>query len=259
MRILWFLLLCSNLVFAKDITMTYKISFGIFGQIGVAKISLHTDKNRYKIVVDAISTGFVAFISGDREDIYTSEGVIENKMLIPDIYTKTVKNKVNLGDPFSGNNRTVMKTYALIFSFNHKAKIVKIKKIRELENKKTEEKEDSKFYTDNDILSLFFNFKNLFTGDKLEKHLVLHAIGVNDKDGKINVYPLEEKNLKVLTKESLENLFFAKVVLDNKIFSLNQGELYLGLDTDGICKVAVLKDVVFFGDIRGELIEKNIR
>ncbi|MDX1810062.1 MAG: DUF3108 domain-containing protein [Sulfurospirillaceae bacterium] len=259
MRFLWFLLLCSHLVFAKDIMTTYKVSFGIFGQIGIAKISLHTGEGKYKIVVDAKSTGFVAFISGNREDIYTSEGYIKDKTLVPLKYTKTVINEVNIGDPFSGDNRIAIKHYTLIFSFDHKAKKVTIKKIRELDGKKTEEKENSKFYTDNDILSLFFNFKNLFTGDKIEKHLILHAIGVNDKNGKINIYPLEEKNLKVLTKENLEDLLFAKVVLDNKIFSVNKGELYLGLDKDGICKVAVLKDVVFFGDIRGELIEKNIR
>jgi len=47
---------------------------------------------------------------------------------------------------------------------------------------------------------------------------------------------------------------FLIVFINQKIFASKRGELYLDLNDDGICTKAVLKDVIFFGDIRGKLI-----
>ncbi|WP_331774463.1 DUF3108 domain-containing protein [Sulfurospirillum sp. 1612] len=259
MKYLWLLLLCFNLAFAKDITATYKVSFGIFGQIGTAKTSLHIEKNHYQIKVHAKSTGFASFVSGGREEFYESEGVVQGTRLIPNHYSKIVKNKMNIGDPFEHTNKIVMKIYTLLFSFDHDKKSVMIKKIREKGAQKSQEEERAKFYTDNDILSLFFNFKHLFPDLNITKHTILHAIGANKDNGKIDILPLSKKEFQNLVSGDMSHLYFMKVILDDKIFSSKKGELYIALDKEGICEKAVLKDVVFFGDIRGELIEKSIK
>jgi hypothetical protein len=259
MKYLWMILLCLNFAFAKDITATYDVSFGIFGKIGTATTSLHTEDGRYSIKIHAKSTGFASFVSGGREEFYESAGVIQGVRLIPDHYSKIVKNRVNIGDPFNNNTKIAMKIYTLLFSFNHDEKRVMIKKIRENGMQKSESEEKAEFYTDNDILSLFFNFKHLFPDLNITKHIILHAIGANKDDGKIDILPLDKKEFQGLVSGDINHLYLMKVILDDKIFASKQGELYIALDSDGICEKAVLKDVVFFGDIRGELIEKSIK
>jgi len=259
MKYLWLILLCLNFAFAKDITATYKVSFGIFGQIGTATTSLRREDGHYRIKVHAKSTGFASFVSGGREEFYESVGVIKGTRLIPDHYSKIVKNKINIGNPFNNTNKVVMKIYTLLFSFDHDKKRVMIKKIREKGTQKNEEKEKAKFYTDNDILSLFFNFKHLFPNLNITKHIILHAIGANKDNGKIDIFPLDKKEFQGLVSGDVNHLHLMKVILDDKIFASKKGELYIALDKEGICEKAVLKDVVFFGDIRGELIEKSIK
>ncbi len=195
MRIIILILFFLASVFAKDISATYKISFGIFGQIGIAKTSLHVQGNKYKILLHAKSTGLASFISGGREEFYESSGYIKDKLLVPNIYKKLVENRVNIGDAFSDEFKTVIKKYTLIYSFNHKLKKVEVKKIREKGKKKSESEEKLKFFTNNDILSLFFNFKNLFPNLEIKKHYILHAVGGNKENRKIDIFPLKKKEI----------------------------------------------------------------
>ncbi len=46
-----------------------------------------------------------------------------------------------------------------------------------------------------------------------------------------------------------------KVVVNDDIFASDKGELLINLRDDGLCTQAILKDVLFFGDIRGEMID----
>jgi len=244
-------------IFAKDLNATYKVSFGIFGQIGVAKTSLHVEAKSYKITVHAKSTGFASFVSGERQEWYESEGKIKDGLFIPDIYKKIVQRKVNVSKNFSDEIKTQTKRYILIYTFNHKTKTVIATKIRIQGKKKSTSSEKLKFYSNNDLLSLFFNFKKLFPDLNIKKHHTLHAVGANKDTGKIDLFPLKKKNFSNLISGDLTRIKLMKVILSDKIFASKKGELYLGLNSKGLCEKAVLKDVILFGDIRGELIEKN--
>ena len=252
MRIIVFFILFSISLFAKDITATYRVSFGIFGQIGTAKTTLHVENGRYKITVEAKSTGFAAFISGNRVEYYESRGLLVDGFLVPDIYKKVVQKKVSTGE-----DETVLKRYILTYSFNHKSKTVKTTKIKIRGEQKSQAVKKLKFYANNDILSLFFNFKKLFPSLELKKEHTLYAVGAEKNTGKIELFPLAKKEFSKLIDVKSKNLKFLKVVLKDRIFGSKKGELYLALDGDGFCQKAVLKDVIFFGDIRGERIEKN--
>ncbi len=48
-----------------------------------------------------------------------------------------------------------------------------------------------------------------------------------------------------------DSLWYATAIIHQKIFSSKEGRLLLGIAQDGITNQAVLKDVIFFGDIRG--------
>jgi len=253
------LLFCMFLLplFSKDISATYRVSFGIFGQIGITKTSLHVEGRKYKIKVYAKSTGFASFISGGRKEWYESMGKIYDGKLVPDVYKKIVQKEVHVGSAFGNDDKTVIKKYTLIYNFNHKTKTIIATKIKTEGDNRSEHTEKVKFYTKNDLLSLFFNFKKIFPSLKIEQHRILHAVGANKDTGKIDLFPLKKDEFKRLMGGSLSGLNFMKVILSDKIFASKKGELYLGLDKKGFCEKAVLKDVILFGDIRGELIEKN--
>ena len=251
MRVLISFLFIFVSLYSKDLSVTYKVSFGIFGKIGTAKASLHVKDKKYKIKVVAKSSGFAAFISGDREEVYESEGFVEDGLLIPLEYRKTVQNSIMIGDELS------LKKYIKIYKFNHeKRKIIAFKtKIRGKSISKS--KESVPFYAKNDLLSLFFNFRKMFPDLKIRKHHILHAVGADKKTGKIDIFPLKKEEFDKLISPNSKKLSFMRIILSDKIFSSKKGELYLALDSDGICKKAVLKDVLLFGDIRGVAVEKN--
>ena len=259
MRIILIVLLFLNTIFAKDIVATYKVSFGIFGQIGIAKASLHVKDDRYKINIMAKSTGFASFISGGRTESYESRGKVSDGILLPEIYKKIVQKKVNISDALSSESKTVIKKYTLIYKFNHKDKKIIATKIKTKGKNRSEHNEVLKFYAKNDVLSLFFNLKKLFPDLRIKKRYILHAAGADKKSGDIKLFPATKKEFSRLMSDKLDNLKFMKVILSDKIFSSKRGELYLALDGNGICEKAVLKDVIFFGDIRGRLIEKTYK
>jgi hypothetical protein len=54
---------------------------------------------------------------------------------------------------------------------------------------------------------------------------------------------------KKLLKTNIDNILLVNI--NQKIFSSSKGELIIVLAKDGLCQKATLKDVSFFGDIRG--------
>ncbi len=245
MRVLFFILFFCISSFCKDISIVYDVSFGIFGKIGNAKASLHVKDKRYEIKVVAKSTGFAAFISGDRKEVYESRGYVKDGLLVPLEYKKTVQNSIVI------DNRSAIKKYIKIYKFDHqKRKIVAFKtKIRGKSVSKSIVKVP--FYAEDDLLTLFFNFKKLFPNLKITEHHTLKAVGADKKTGKIDIYPLKKEEFEGLIDTGVEGLNLFKAVINDKIFSSKKGELYLALDSEGICQKAVLKDVILFGDIRG--------
>jgi len=51
-----------------------------------------------------------------------------------------------------------------------------------------------------------------------------------------------------------DDSWYAKAIVHQDIFSSDKGELLLRIGDDGITQKAVLKDLIFFGDIRAERI-----
>jgi hypothetical protein len=233
-------------IFATDISAKYRVSFGIFGELGIAYTSLHVDKkSRYKIVVHAVTTGFANFLSGEREEWHISEGKVDKEgILIPNYYKKIVQRYSSF------NSKIVLKKDIRKYIFNHSKKELKIQKTIFRGEKKEYSQKDGDYYAPNDLLSLFFNFKKMLPSLEVKTASKFYAVGANKTDGRIDVMPL--KNLDSL---DWKKGHLMKVIINQKIFSSKNGELLLNLGDDGLCKQAVLKDVLLFGDIRGELID----
>ena len=248
-HIILFLFLVSSM-FATDISAKYRVSFGIFGELGIASTSLHVgSKNNYKIVVHVVTTGLAHTLSGEREEWHISVGVVdENGILIPDYYEKTVQRYTS----FEGN--VVLKKDIRKYIFNHNTKKLRVQKTIYRGKKREYTEKNGDYYAPNDLLSLFFNFKNMLPSLDVKTASKFYAVGANKTDGRIDVEPLKNP-LHVKQEFDWDDGHMMKVVINQKIFSSKKGELLLNLGDDGLCKQAVLKDVLLFGDIRGELID----
>ena len=235
------ILLFLSFLNAKTITAEYKVSFGIFGKIGTAKALFKINKDKtYHILISAKATGFAKVLSGGRVESYESSGKVIDGVLVPDIY--------------KGTTKTDTKFSQKIYYFLHKKKVIEMLKIRQRDGKTTKSEERLKYYAKNDILSLFFNIKHYLNGFKFVGKKVLYAVGANKKDGRVDLIVPSGKELKKLKSELNEKSgHFMIVFINKKIFASKRGELFLDINDKGIATKAVLKDVIFFGDIRGKL------
>lgn len=244
MRFLAVLLILANLAFCESVSVKYIVKFGIFGEIGVADATLVKDEatKTYEITLDAKTTGLTNSISGNRREYFCSKGKIIGDLLVPEIYTHEVsRNK-------KGKERIERK----IFTFDHTNLVVNLKREKGFKGEELEITSNQKleYFAQNDLLSLFFNFSKLkFSGDKF----YTTAVGAKNENGRIDIV-IPQNEQKIAIKKELESEFDPYIVFINqKIFSSSKGELYLSLDERGYANKAILKDVLFFGDIIGEI------
>ncbi len=240
-KILLMIILFLSFLNAKTIMAEYKVSFGIFGRIGVAKAIFKINKDKtYRILISAKATGFAKVLSGGRVESYESSGKIVKGVLIPDI--------------FKGTTKTDTKISQKIYYFLHKKKVIDMLKIRKRNGKTIKSEEKLKYYTKNDILTLFFNIRHYLNDFKFKGKKVLYAVGANKKDGRVDLIVPVGKELEKLKKElNRKDGNFMIVFINQKIFASKRGELFLDINDNGIATKAVLKDVILFGDIRGKL------
>lgn len=255
MRKVFLLLTISILLQAKTITAQYKVGYGIFSNLGLADAVFTIKENTYHLKIKAYATGFAKFLSNNKQETYESIGEIRNNKLIPLKFIKVIKT----------NSKYKIRTY----TFDHKNKKIKnktyLKETRQEFDmnfntvyKEIEENSSKsvKFFTSNDILSLFFNLRIIIPDFNIEKTHILSALGGNKKrEGEIIIEVPKEEKKKILD-ESLNIKSDIKFIayINEKIFGSQEGELFISLNSDYICNKAVLKDVFFFGDIVGELV-----
>ncbi len=248
--------LLVKFLFAQSITAGYDVSFGIFGEIGKAEISYIHEKENYVILVDAWTTGMPAILSQNRRESYISQGQIVDGKLRPDVFVKLR----------STDNYTKFSYYRFDYPhqkvYLHQNKTKRVtqtqfdtKKMKTFKEKiEVFEYSDSEFpyYTDNDLLSLFFNTQKILPDMYEGESKQLAAIGSKTKDCIIDIeVPEKEKKeqLQAIMADSDGKLL--TIILHQDIFQSEKGELHVIFDKDGFAKNVLLKDVILFGDIRG--------
>ena len=237
-RVFAFIFLVSMWGNAEIIKADYDVSYGIFGKIGVSKAVLKKEKKRYSIDIRLYATGLAKILSGDRRERHISKGHIDKDgLMISDLY-QVIK---------SHGKTTVNKTYRV----DHKNKKV-AKVYKKYKNNKLVKTEHSTldFYAKDDLLTLYFNLGSAVKDKTKPAKYVFKAVGAERQQGKVTlIIPVFYK-----LKDYKETLgkgasWYATAIIHQKIFSSKEGRLMLAVGEDGITNKAVLKDVIFFGDI----------
>jgi len=233
------MLIVSTMTMAQTIKANYDVSYGIFGQIGTAKALLNKDKKKYSIDIHLEATGLAKVLSGDRKERHISKGHIEHGLMVSDLY-QVIK---------SHGDTVINKEYWT----DHKRKKVikkhqKFKQGKLVSNKRT----ILEFYAKDDLLTLYFNLDSAIKEKRKPRTYLFKAVGAEKQKGKVTVI-IPKKNDLPQYLESLgdDSAWYATAIIHQQIFSSQEGRLLLGVAADGITDQAVLKDVIFFGDIKG--------
>lgn len=236
----------------KIINAKYEITYGSFLPLGIATTSVKLNKKTYEIQMKAYATGLAKLLSNNRVEIYKSYGVIKNNKLIPQKFIK-IKNdnlkKRKRVFSFDEEKKQILvkeekeeRIVKFDENFNKNYKLKKSKKIKKLD-----------YYASQDILSLFFNLKNSLVNYEKDKNYTKKAVGANKTKGIIDIFLPKNKIEELNTKNSNHLIAY----INQQIFSSQRSELLISLNKEGFCNKAILKDVLFFGDIVGEMIEFN--
>jgi len=237
-------LLFINIINAKVIKVDYKVEFGIVGQIGVAHAKLTRDDNSYEIEIQLKSTGIAKVLSGDRKEEHISKGHIENGVMVSDLYQiiKTHGSK--------HSNR--------VYTIDHKnKKVVRTDKKWKRGKLYKERTKVMKNYSKDDLLTLYFNLDSYIKDKTISKDYRFNAVGAEIQDGFVDIHIPKSSEMSEYKELLGDNgAWYARAIVNQNIFSSDKGELFLSVGKDGITKKAVLKDLIFFGDIRAFRINK---
>jgi len=235
------LIILVSILSAETIDAKYKIEYGIFGKMGESEARLIKKDRHYKIKMRAYATGLAKFLSGGRVEVYESEGtILPDGTLKPNIFRKDISRK--------GKKRIK------IYTFNRKDKKIEFREKRFRDGKLENEKNGTlPYFAENDILSLYFNVKTILESCQKPFDKMLKAVGAQKNSGNVRVSTVVGDDIKSVKDLLGDASCYLKVTVYQKLFGSKGGELYLGLRPDFVVKKAVLKDVIMFGDIRGNL------
>ncbi len=255
-RYLMIILVFAGFLDAKIIGAKYRVSYGVFGEVGIVKTVLHIKNNgTYEINIDANTTGVARAISSNIDEYFQSKGRVVDGLLRPDVYIHRVyrmKTKKTLSlNPKDWKKALKVKNTIMRF----KKDVITEQRIYTFDGKQTKNRTKKlKFFAKNDLLSMFFNFKVLSSGFKLKKRTSYKIVGAKRDDGTLSIEPMSVKEQREVFGDVGGHNFI--IAINQPIFSSKKGDLFVRVDGDGIGQIAILKDVIFFGDIKATIIKK---
>ncbi len=234
-------ILFSSVVNAKNIEVDYSAQFGILGEIARAHATLASKSKSYTIDASITAVGIIAkAVTGNLKERHISNGHIVNGLLVTDVYQ-------------------MIKTYGIyssttIYRVDHKKKrvtkhYIKWKKNKEIIN----EKVMLGYYGIDDLMTLFLNLPKHINNKYKSNHYRFSVVGADRKNGRVDVLipPVNSlKQIKNLVGEGEAGDWYSKIVMYRKLYNSQKGELAVRIGKEGLVEKAVLKDLIFFGDVR---------
>jgi len=102
-------------------------------------------------------------------------------------------------------------------------------------------------------MTLFLNLPKHIKNKHKSKNYRFKVVGADRKNGQVDVIVPSGnslKQMKSLVGEGKKGDWYSKVVMHRKLYQSKKGELDVRIGKEGIVGKAVLKDLIFFGDVR---------
>lgn len=231
------LLLIVTLLDAKVVDVSYKVSFGLLGELGMSHAHLETHGNRYTISIDAKATGLAKTLSRNRVERHVSKGFIKNGRYHTQSYSVSVE--------YGGKKREKL------YIVDHKKKVV-TKHSKRYKNGKLVKSTtvNLDFFSTDDLLTLYFNFPKLIDKNAKSETYTFYAVGAEKQHGAVEIYLPKANKLKKYTDQLGKGAdLYLTATIYQKIFDSNKGELMIAIGKDGVARKAVLKDLILFSDL----------
>ena len=233
-------ILFSSSLNAKHIEADYSVEFGMFGQVGKVHATLTSDHKYYMLDANVAAVGIARTVTDDLKERHISKGHISKGLLVTDMY-QMIKSFGHY-------------TSTTIYRVNHKKKKVtrqykKWKYDKQIRN----ETDTLDYYGKDDMMTLFLNLPKHINEKYTAKKYRFKAIGADRKNGRVDVSVPSQTALKQIKKfvgEGEKGDWHSTVVMHRKLYHSKQGELDVRIGQEGLVEKAVLKDLIFFGDVR---------
>jgi hypothetical protein len=226
---------------AKSIKANYSVEFGILGEVARAHATLTSNRKGYSIDATVLVVGPIArAVTDSLKERHVSKGHVVNGLLVTDMY-QMIK---SYGEYSS----------TTIYRVNHRKKrvtrhYIKWEKKKEIIN----EKVTLGYYGRDDMMTFFINLPRYIKEKHKSKNYRFSVVGADRKNGRVDVVIPSKNALKQMNKlvgKGKKGDWYTKVVMHRKLYNSEQGELEVRMDKDSLVEKAVLKDLIFFGDVR---------
>ena len=244
-RISLILISCLSVFFvpllhAKEIAADYRVEYGIFGQVGKAHATLTSDNKYYMLDANVSAQGIAKAVTDDLKERHISKGHIVKGFLVTDMYQM-----IKSFGPY---------TSTTIYRVDHKKKkVTRQYKKWKYDQQIINDTETLDYYAKDDLMTLFLNLPEHIKEKYTPKKYQFKAVGEDRKNGRVDITVPSKKVLKEIMNfvgEGQAGDWYSRVVMHRKLYHSKQGELDVRIGKEGLVEKAVLKDLIFFGDVR---------
>ena len=232
---------------AKSMVVDYTVEFGIVGQVGKVHTQYTDNAKHYTIDTKLSAVGVLAKkATNNLKERHICKGFIAKD-------GRRIATSYEMSKTY-GEHKSVT-----LYSVNHTDKKVtksykKWKKQKNKSYKKTHETKTSlNYYATDDMVTLFLNLEHHIKDKKKAKHYVFKAVGADRKNGRVDITIPNKKASKEMEKlvgKTKKGEWLMNLVMHRKLYSSKKGELMVRMNKESIIEKAVLKDLIFFGDVR---------
>jgi len=247
MKYILLILWSSMLLEAKSMVADYSVEFGIVGEVGKVHTQYTDDTKYYTIDTNLSVVGMLAkavmhnlkerhickgFIAKDGRRIATSYQMIKSY----------------------GEYKSMT-----LYTVNHKSKSIskKYQKWQKTKNNHYRKTQDYtiplKYYATDDMVTLFLNLAEHIRFKNKAKHYVFKAVGADRKNGRVDInIPRDKETIEMekLVGKRQQGDWLMNLVMHRQLYNSKQGELMVRMNKESMIEKAVLKDLLFFGDVR---------
>ena len=238
--LLSFIFLFLSPLHAKTIEADYSVEFGIVGQVGKVHATLKSDDTYYMIDANVSALGIAKAVTDDLKERHISKGHVVKGRLIADMY-QMIKSYGKY-------------TSTTIYRVDHKKKRV-TRQYKKWKYDKLIIDRNAKlgYYGKDDMMTLFLNLHLHIKAQTTPKKYLYKVVGAARKNGRVDVMIPTRKDLqeiKGLVGQGEPGDWFTTVIMHRQLYQSSQGELDVRIGQEGLVEKAVLKDLIFFGDVR---------